>query len=356
MVTRRRSVRILARLVIVAAVLVIVLGVANIAAGFWLVSHHDLTPQEFRLARPAPYADSPYWSPQFVIEGYAPDVDPEHFLLPGNYHSQYVNVDDHFRRTTGQPENAEHTVWLFGSSTVFDREVPDDLTVASQLQGLFNAYGIKYRVINAGTPGSTASVEAARLRTMQFSHGDMMIFYDGVTDAEKPYLIAHEQDIAAPERALNSIGDHFGRPAWLLWIYQGVDDSVPLEMSDAAYLKKAVQDAAANYCQSIADARRIAASAGVTFYQVLQPHLFTRPLSSYEEVLTRNPLLVRPRLDISINAVYPELHCDSRVIDLSHALDRLRASGVEIYLDQDHMTERGNAVIAEALFTALTTF
>jgi hypothetical protein len=57
----------------------------------------------------------------------------------------YLNIENGFRRTIGQPESSVGTIYLFGGSHTFGCGVKDDETVASQLQKILN---LPYKVEN----------------------------------------------------------------------------------------------------------------------------------------------------------------------------------------------------------------
>jgi hypothetical protein len=114
---------------------------------------------EFRLTRPPPYKNAAYFSEAFVTEQFRQPGGWHFqkelgFLLPGDMHGQFYNVENHQRRTTGQPVNSEHTVFLIGGPAVC-AEVPDDLTVPSLLQAELTRLGKRYWVENLGVPGAT---------------------------------------------------------------------------------------------------------------------------------------------------------------------------------------------------------
>ncbi|HEY7160549.1 MAG TPA: SGNH/GDSL hydrolase family protein, partial [Acidobacteriota bacterium] len=155
---------------------------------------------EFRKTCPAPYKNASYFSEKFISESFH---QPSHWIypkgtrliIPGDYQGTYFNVKNGLRVTTSQPRNFKHTVYLFGGSTVYDSEVPDDLTIASQLQSLFNSrYGDEFIVQNYGTTTVTIAQELERLKTIQPKPNDIVIFYDGVNDIYQGLFYANPQE------------------------------------------------------------------------------------------------------------------------------------------------------------------
>lgn len=68
--------------------------------------------------------------------------------------SKYVNVIEGIRLTTGQPENYEFTIHMYGRCGVFGYAVEDQDTIASVLQAILNKRGRKIRVQNHGLWGA----------------------------------------------------------------------------------------------------------------------------------------------------------------------------------------------------------
>lgn len=151
-----------------------------------LFYHVYTTPREdvirdYRLSRPAPYADSPYWSREFVLE-----YDKLHFALtPGGwwaaqeYHGIWYNFNAGGERLViGTPTHYTHTIWLYGNSGLQDPYVPDAYTAASQLQAFLPAY----RIVNRGSGAQLVSGELAWLKASPPAPGDMVIYVDGMMD------------------------------------------------------------------------------------------------------------------------------------------------------------------------------
>lgn len=102
-------------------------------------------------------------------------------VVPGmvkhiNTSGNYLNVSDGRRRTAGLPEDFENTIWLFGGCVFFGYVVPDDGTIASQMQYCLNIReGKKWRVVNLGTWGGNFDNTHLRLKTLPMKKGDIVI-------------------------------------------------------------------------------------------------------------------------------------------------------------------------------------
>jgi hypothetical protein len=99
-----------------------------------------------------------------------------------DYRGEYFNVTDGFRVTTDGPPDSKRRILLFGGSTLFGQEVPDEHTIASYLQRMVNDAGLQWRVANYGLPGMNASQQVSILKTVTLREGDIVIFYHGVND------------------------------------------------------------------------------------------------------------------------------------------------------------------------------
>lgn len=265
---------------------------------------------EFRKTRPAAYWESEYWSPAFIDEQksaaavFVPDMSGN-YLIKKDYHGRWINVEGGVRRTTDQPTTYAATVWLFGASTLYGSEVPDEYTIASYLQRLMPSV----RVVNMGNIGGSTGWQAERLTQTAIQAGDVVVLYGGA----------------------NEVNDY----------HAGV----------------ALEDVLRYYTEAITRARDYTDQHGARLVVVLQPHLFSKPLSDYERDLETRPYLIPPGMRAAFRAVWPRLQTvDIRhvlIFDLTHVLDEVRAGGVEVFLDYDHIVESGNSIVAFELYKVL---
>lgn len=147
----------------------------------------------YRLSRPAPYADSPYWSRAFVLDYYnlTERLTNDDYWVMNDYHSQWYNITNGERRTVGQPAQYDHTLWLFGNSLVFDTYVPDDYTAATQLQAMINRTGQRIRVVNLGVSGVTVDNERQHMKFLPIKPGDIVVSIDGAIEGQTPATAAN---------------------------------------------------------------------------------------------------------------------------------------------------------------------
>ena len=153
-----------------------------------LIFEEKETHFSFRLGQPEPYQDANYFSNKFIEEASA---QPGGWILdekytgvkPKNYNGTWINVIDNKRVTINDTTlQFKNSIYLFGGSTVYNGEVPDSYTIASQL-ALIGANKKSFRVINMGASSIHAGQQLGRLKSeVALTPNDVVIFYDGVND------------------------------------------------------------------------------------------------------------------------------------------------------------------------------
>src|SRR5262249_17873759 len=147
------------------------------------------------------------------------------------------NVKEGVRLTAGASASALRLL-LIGSSTVYNAEVPDDLTIASCLQGLINSQtGGGLEVLNYGASGVKASQQLERLRTLELRPEDIVVFYDGTADAMQGVFYAnfdgwivgenrkHLDNLIAKNRAVIEAAARYSR--FFNWLYARSTNFLP---------------------------------------------------------------------------------------------------------------------------------
>ena len=98
------------------------------------------------------------------------------------------------RVTKFQPLQYKNTIHIFGGSTIFSGEVPDENTIPSFLQKKINDSNISYKVNNYGVSSVTAKHQFERLKNMvEIKKGDIVIFYDGANDVLQKIYLGNEE-------------------------------------------------------------------------------------------------------------------------------------------------------------------
>ena len=91
----------------------------------------------------------------------------------GAFNSDFYNIINGNRLTTDTPDNAKHTIYIFGKCVAMGRFVEDKNTIASFLQRYINSVSSDYEVVNYGIE---AEVEIhKKIRKIKFKKGDIVI-------------------------------------------------------------------------------------------------------------------------------------------------------------------------------------
>lgn len=293
-------------------------------------------------SRPAAYDHATYWSPSFAAEQSAvmslAAIQEDGALTVQEFTGKWFNFQNGIRVTTDQPNHAKYTIYMFGSSTTANIEVPDNMTIASHLQRLV---GGEYRVINLGRGAQSTSQQLGVLESTTLTAGDIVIWYDGYVDIVGIYNTARNRIGLTP----------CGYSAYQFALLT-MACTQPLVIAD---LNSEVNSMTRRCTDNAQQAKLYTEAAGAAFYHFLEPYMYSAPLSAYERTILANPNLVAPGFDTIAIAGWAALRKVNGIIDLTHAVDDLRASGVEIYIDDHHFTEPGLAVVAQAIADAIRT-
>ena len=319
------------------------------------------TQKEYRLLRPEPYINSLYFSKDFIEKsfeepgGYLKINTNPPIIIPNNYTSTHLNVKDHKRVTTEQPQIYDFKILLFGGSTVHNPEVPDNLTIASQLQAILNQNNLKILVENYGVSSIHAGEQFQRLiYDAKIKKNDIVIFYDGYNDViQRIYL----------GKISGAISDEsFNAPYYIRFVRRYKSHSALLRWIDSEiFTKKDFNEnlkfsfiAAKQYRTILEDVHKYVSSNDAKFLHFLQPNLFTKfPLNKYEEDLLKKvgsemvPFGVKEVVEDAYPKFKNELKKLNFSTDLSDAFNTLEISP---YLDVCHVTEAGNKIIATKIY------
>ncbi|SRR5260221_580153 len=226
-------------LIVLIVALTVALGITTMVSTVYASTRGVLTNEDdalraYRLSHPAVYANSPYWSREFVLE-----YDRLHWSLTDagywqadDFHGVYYNVTNGIRHTAEQPKRFDHTLWLLGNSAVFDPFVPDTYTSASQIQRLM-PHG--WRVVNLGVDGMNATYFKVWLSTQDVRPGDSVVLVDGAMDTDgRTYTFSYHAKIGKLQAYVKSHGatfHHFMQP-----IIDSRFDMTFQQMADGAVL------------------------------------------------------------------------------------------------------------------------
>lgn len=344
------------------------------------------THYQYRMTRPAPYADAAYFSEAFIAEQFTQPGGyfiPEgtRIVLPQDYEGVYYHIRNHQRVTTGQPSVDANvpTIYIFGGSTVYCSEVPDEFTLPSQIQAQINeTFGENaYRVDNYGVSTVTIEQQLDRLRSIEIQSGDIVVFYDGVNEITQAvynqnpngWILNDNRDRLANlgpvhRWRVTTYENWHGLIAFIDVFFFPYAPTYPDHLHDASRVPELVEAMHVQYLEAILETHQYTAQRNARFVHILQPHIYTLPLSlrsAYETQLLTNSYIVPLGFEDAFTAGYPALReanieagkAGVEVYDLSAILNEMRLRGEEFYLDLYHIDDEGNAVVAEAIFRVL---
>lgn len=205
---------------------------------------------------------------------------------PGQMTQPVLNMNSKgLRVTTDQPSTYSGRVLIFGGSTTFCGEVPDQLTYPSVLQRILNDRDSGLLVENYGKSAATATDRVQVLKTVyDLNKNDIVIFYVGVNESGVGFV---QRDLPVglvtklPElgNALQKVSK-YSRIADILFrkfVFGGI------KISEASKLK-----AETDFREAMQEAQSFVTKVGATFVPVLQATLFTRnPSSDYDRTLAK---------------------------------------------------------------------
>lgn len=326
---------------------------------FWVIEDKYQSRIDFIKSRPEPYRTSEFFTEKFISEytsglnGYF-QIPNTSIVLPKDYHGDYINVINNRRRTVGNKGN-QAKIYIFGGSTIFSIEVPDQYTIPSILQEKLNADRIKYDVINMGVSSVHSSQQLESLKTLKLKANDIVIFYDGVNEVTQRVYLGRPQGWI--------LNEYVESPIFVRFVREFSKYSAFFRFIDDRFLTRKIfemspsltYDAALAYLNAVNDANAYVTQKNATLIHVLQPNLATKlALSDYERNLIKNPNLAPWSWLDAARTSYPifrrMLQNVPNHYDLSNAFDEVEVSP---YLDICHMSEIGNIVIAEKLYKIL---
>lgn len=251
-----------------------------------------------------------------------------------NCAGKYFTVNNNLRTTVDNPHNPTGTIFLIGSSTLHNFEVPDYLTTASILQKIKNESGETIEVKNYGVSGATVESNFARIRSIddQFKSGDTVILLFGVNDVGVDTYTKNE---SIKLKVLRRIGEFsllfrhlhrlIARRSWRTHAIETARQKIFL----------------------ITEMQNFFSVKNVKFLPVLEPilHQKKRP-NQYEQALRRS---FGQKLEYLYSFGYREFTGQLKsnsIQSLSHIFDQTEES---VFLDQAHINATGTKILAVEL-------
>jgi len=313
------------------------------------------------------------------------------FKNPPNFKSTFINTDKYGRRLSSyesMDHKADHVIGLFGGSTMFGIGAEgDENTIPGELQKLFNnnCKTNSVKIINngVGTSNQTQSM-IWLIESLGFQKYDYVIFYDFVNESFHAYFelfYTSSLDHELPPRFLTyqyafSTVPEFNKPKFFKLTKQ-FEKTNTYQVSKIIYLKlinilmiqkeqKSINKKEINYdrtkvkikrlIKNYAENMRVINSLGKEYgfksYFIMQPTLFTKKnLSSNEKTIPN----LNDKYYINFEKlVYEEsknfLKYKKNFKDMSDIFDNEKST---IYLDDHHMSSKGNLLVAKKIFQFL---
>ena len=318
--------------------------------------------KEFRLQQPEPYANASYFSQDFINESF---TQPGKWLLdekyggvkPDNYKGIWINVKNNRRVTINEQKNYLGKIYIFGGSTVYNGEVPDDLTIASQLAAM-GANDQSYKVINMGATSIHSTQQLGRLQSeINLKNSDIVIFYDGVNDVL--------QRIIYENRGGFMIGQPKKENFWIEFLRSKSKYSSILFIMYSRMIKNTKETPAAlinnsidDYINTLIKTKKYVEQRGANFYHFLQPTIFTKnKLNDYEKMLINKgepfvPIFFVEPYKRSYPLIKRRLNDYNFSYSLTGIFDDLDESP---FLDYHHVNHVGNKIISQNIWKRIKT-
>lgn len=324
----------------------------------------------FRANKPPAYSDSPYFSEDFIHESAQAVIlksDGKVSRL-NDFKGKYINVIDGHRRTEFVPEEARNTVHIYGASTIFSREVPDEYTIPSIVQRKVNEITNRYRVVNYGVPSADSGQQLYFLHETKLKEGDVVIFFDGGCDIINNVYNGYEHGLNINtlrnsektdilESKIVPVLEKVKLINFATLLKYIKQKSPPLNTRNAEEVNARAIKASENFANNIRLAHQYSKMSGADFYHFLQPAIFSlKSRTKHEQFLIDNFLLTPPGIERVFNYSIDKFVRQSNAlnaqgvvsIDLSNVLENRQG---EVFLDFAHTTERANEAIAMAIFS-----
>jgi len=317
------------------------------------------------------------WLGEYMAERHASSTVEWHsyvYWRHKHYAGSHINIDeDGIRRTWNADTRGlpPIRVFMFGGSTLFGRGARDDFTIPSQLAKAFSvASELPLEVTNFGESGyvSTQGLIALILELREGNVPDVAIFYDGVNDV----FAAHQAGAAGlPQNEYKRRLDFEAfEVAFLLRVADRLSSltlarrllgrgrftrgmATEEELASGELARQIVS----TYKGNLKAVDGLARAFGFQALYFWQPMVLSRRSPTPHEVeiaerLTREQpgLYTLYRQTSALVEGDSELAADPRFHDLHDVLD----GGTEsFFIDFNHITEAGNARIAEAMLLPL---
>ena len=311
----------------------------------WQAKKNELDADEFAAAQAKNELLSPAEEHGLVLSNIE---NADGFVTHRNFDGDYIKIKEGRRVTVGSTGLRQKRILVFGGSTIFCGEMPDSLTVPSQLQQMVLANGFDADVLNFGISGIRIENQFKTLQSIpNLGPEDVVLFYDGVNDLNEIYELGLKlKNSQTPWRQINKLLSELENRSWFI---RYLAPTIYLEsrgIGQEFLGSQAKQLVADNWFSFDKQARSYVEDKGATFIHILQPNLLT---------YTKASDLGKVRQKWSdMRAIKNELISyateTNKIFDFTKILDELNATP---FFDWAHLDEVGNKKVAEKMFTVL---
>ncbi len=298
----------------------------------------------------APWADSYYAE---LKRARHTRWEPYSYWRREAFAGEYINIDADGIRKSWAPDDARLKVWMFGGSTVWGTGARDDYTLPSALARALAGRGVAAEVVNLGETGYVSGQQLASLLSHLRDGGrpDAVVFYDGVNDV---YAALQREAAGAPQNEAHRERDFRvtdGVDNWLEALPRTLEGVQRLAARlGPAPARRPVRELAAEvvaaHRANVRAVQALGREFGFETWFFWQPHVFAkRQRSPTEERIYRASLQRHKDLQLAADATLAAAG-DPAVIDLSTTF---ATTPDALYLDFCHLSEDGNARVAERI-------
>ena len=264
-----------------------------------------------------------------------------------DYPGNYIKIQTGRRLTVGSTGIRQKRVLVFGGSTVFCAEVPDSMTIPSQLQKLILDNKFDLDVLNYGIPGIRIENQLKILETIgDLGPGDVVVFYDGINDLNTVFRLGLESN-----KSVIPLGFVKEVAAWVeshsLLARGLISGYIDRSGISKDFLNTDAENEVADlWVKNDKVARSYVESKGAKFVHILQPNWVT--YQGGVEATRDN----KRWSDMRSIQNYFEKYSTSvtKIENFTKKLDGLSSTP---YIDWAHLDEIGNKKIAEEMFAVL---
>jgi lysophospholipase L1-like esterase len=357
---------------------------AALRAGDYLISTNNRTEVNDKRQLLSPYRGE-NWAIDYFNELSEVPRGYEQFLgwRRGQYEGEYININSSGVRKTWNPPlmsvgtNGHKTIYMFGGSTVWGTGARDDYTIPLQLAKVLHKNGHNIEIINYGESGYIFFQEIINLIILLRDglRPDYVIFYDGVNDVYGAYQSGVAGKINNFERISHKLATPYPSTTVMLkkitkkilsfqWskihecivtIHKSIVPSPKFTEIASSYtelqLEELADDIVGDYQSSVDLLKNLSLIYNFEYLVLWQPVIYT------EEYILDEELTAAVRAgDKSAKKLYQSVDRMLReedMLNFYNLSDVLKGRKETFYIDYCHLSEKGNQVVGEKIYSII---